>query len=141
MRSFGRQREQRETTVPMDSISDIAFLLIIFFILATSIQRFAGFHAEIPAAERAQETEKTEKMPSVILRGGALMLNDKPVDMPQLRAGLLALQLPSKPENQRVVVVETSGSVPYQTYFEVMSAISNAGGIVGILSEEKGGKK
>jgi len=139
--SFVRQREQRETTVPMDSISDIAFLLIIFFILATSIQRFAGFQAEIPSAERSQETEKTEKMPSVIVRGGGVMLNDKPVDMEQLRAGLLALKLPSKPEGQRVVVVETSGRISYQTYFEVMSAISAAGGIMGILSEEQGDKK
>jgi biopolymer transport protein ExbD len=136
-----RERRRRDTAVPTDSLSDIAFLLIIFFILTTSIQRLTGFQAEIPSAERAEQPQQAEKMPSIKLHGGNMTLNDQPVDANLLRAKLADLQLPSRPQSERVIVVEASGQVAYQQYFEVLSAISGAGGVVGVLSEEREARK
>jgi biopolymer transport protein ExbD len=139
--AWKRERRKRDTVVPTDSLSDVAFLLIIFFILTTSIQRLTGFQAEIPSAERAEQSPQAEKMPSIKLNGGSMTLNDQPVDATLLRAKLADLQLSSRAESERVIVVEASGRVPYQQYFEVLSAISGAGGVVGLLSEEQGARK
>lgn len=136
-----RKKRTNEIAVPTDSLSDVAFLLIIFFILTTSIRRMEGFKAEIPSAKRAEQTQQTAKMPSVKLNGGTIVLNDQTVDAGQLRARLAALGLAAKPESERVVVLEASGSVPFQHYFETLSAISAAGGVVGLISEEKGAKR
>jgi biopolymer transport protein ExbD len=138
--AINRERRKRENVVPTDSLSDIGFLLIIFFILTTSIQRVTGFQTEIPSAQRAEQTQQT-KLPSVKLNNGQLTLDDQPASPDQLRARLAALQLPTRPESERVVVVEATGSVNYQSYFETLSAISAAGGVVGLISEEKGGRR
>lgn len=134
-----RERRKRETVVPTDSLSDIGFLLIIFFIITTSIQRITGFQTEIPSAQRAEQTQQA-KLPSVKLNNGQLTLDDQPVSVDRLREQLLALQLPTKAESERIVVVEATGRVDYQSYFETLSAISAAGGVVGLVSEEKGGR-
>jgi biopolymer transport protein ExbD len=141
MKSQRREGSDRRATVPTDSISDIAFLLIIFFILTTSIRRLTGFTSEIPSAQRAEQTQATEKMPAIKLNQGALTFNDEAVSIDQLRARLAAQHLAEKPESQRIVVLEASGAVPYETYFQTLSAISANGGIVGLISEEKGGGK
>jgi len=139
--AWKRERRKRDTVVPTDSLSDVAFLLIIFFILTTSIRRLTGFQADIPSAERANQSQQMEKMPSLKLTGGNMTWNDQPVDANLLRAKLAELQLASRAESERVIVVEASGRVPYQQYFEALSAISGAGGVVGILSEERGARK
>lgn len=131
-------RSRKPLSVPMDSVSDIAFLLIIFFILTTSIRRVTGFQSELPAAQRDQQ-QTTEKMPSVKLHNGALTYNDEAVTPAQLRERLLQLKLPQRTESERVIVLEATGQVSYQDYFAVMAAVSQAGGAISIISESKDG--
>ena len=134
-----RRKKKRETEVPTDSLSDVAFLLIIFFILTTSIQRLAGFKTELPSGEKTQaKTQQTEKTPTVALNGGAITLDDKGITMDELRERLAGLKLETKSNNERVILLDAEGSINYQQYFEVMACISSAGGVIGILTEEEG---
>ncbi len=135
-----RQRK-RESAIPTDSLSDIAFLLIIFFILTTSIRRLTGFNTDMPSAQKSQaQQQQTEKTPTVALVGGALKWDGQAIDAEGLRQKLVALNLPAKKEGERIVILETSGKVPYQQYYEALAIISGAGGVVGILTEEEGKK-
>jgi biopolymer transport protein ExbD len=134
-----RHRPSREASVPTDSLSDVAFLLIIFFILTTSIQRITGVVSDMPAAQHTEQTSSQEKMPSIKLRDGALTLDDQPVSIEELRAKLLALNLPSRAEADRVIVLEATGLVNYQQYYEVMAAVSAASGVLGVIAEQPGG--
>jgi biopolymer transport protein ExbD len=128
-------KRKRDSTVPTDSLSDIAFLLIIFFILTTSIRRLTGFTTEMPTAQKSQQ-QQTEKTPTVSLTQSGIKFDSQDVTVAVLREKLAALNLPSKKETDRIVILETNGKVPYQEYFEALAAISGAGGIVGILTEE-----
>jgi biopolymer transport protein ExbD len=65
------------------------------------------------------------------------MFNEKQIDMRELRKQLAELKLPEKTENERVVLLEASGNVTYQSYFDVMASISAAGGVTAILQEEE----
>ena len=47
---FGRKKKYREITIPTDSFSDIAFLLIIYFLVATSLVKIKSISADLPAA-------------------------------------------------------------------------------------------
>lgn len=132
-----RRRKKRDVEVPTDSLSDVAFLLIIFFILTTSIQRLAGFTTELPSAEKTQaKPQETEKTPTVAINGTAITLDDKPVSLEDLRTQIAGLKLSTKKDNERVVLLDAENSVSYQQYFEVMACISAGGGVVGILTEE-----
>ncbi len=123
--------------LPVSSFSDIAFLLIIFFILVTSLEKFAGFNAALPAGDTTAETQADE-MPTVKINEGQIFYEDANITIEDLQTKLAALDLASKPsEEDKIVIIEATGQVPYQIYYEVMAAISSAKGVVGIVKEEK----
>jgi biopolymer transport protein ExbD len=134
---FVRRKEKRDLEIPTDSVSDIAFLLIIFFILTTTLSKLTGFTAELPsAAASQQQAAKTDaKTPTVQITNGKLLFNEQEVSMAALRERLLDLQLAKKQGEERVVMLEAAGKVNYQAYYEAMAAISGAGGIVAIVEE------
>jgi biopolymer transport protein ExbD len=134
---FVRRKEKRELEIPTDSVSDIAFLLIIFFILTTTMSKLTGFTAELPSGAAAQQqAAKTDaKTPTVQITNGKLLFNEQEVSMAALQERLLDLQLAKKQGEERVVMLETAGKVDYQIYYETMAAISAAGGIVAIVEE------
>jgi len=131
---FKVRRKKRESAVPTDSMSDIAFLLIIFFILTTSIRKLTGFKTDLPTADKSVATQKT---PTVQLNGGQVRWDDKVISFAELKQKLGDLKLENKPKNERVVLLDSGPDVVYQNYFEVMSMITAASGVVGILEEEK----
>ena len=134
---FVRRKEKRELEIPTDSVSDIAFLLIIFFILTTTMSKLTGFTAELPSGAAAQQqAAKTDaKTPTVQITNGKLLFNEQEVSMAALQERLLDLQLAKKQGEERVGMLETAGKVDYQIYYETMAAISAAGGIVAIVEE------
>ena len=134
---FVRRKEKRELEIPTDSVSDIAFLLIIFFILTTTMSKLTGFTAELPsgAASQQQAAKTDAKTPTVQITNGKLLFNEQEVSMAALQERLLDLQLAKKQGEERVVMLETAGKVDYQIYYETMAAISAAGGIVAIVEE------
>ena len=134
---FVRRKEKRELEIPTDSVSDIAFLLIIFFILTTTMSKLTGFTAELPSGAAAQQqAAKTDaKTPTVQITNGKLLFNEQEVSMAALQERLLDLQLAKKQGEERVVMLEAAGKVDYQTYYETMALISAAGGIVAIVEE------
>jgi biopolymer transport protein ExbD len=119
-------------------VSDIAFLLIIFFILTTTLSKLSGFTAELPSANASdKQAAKTDaKTPSVQLSNGKLLFNEQEVSAATLKDRLLDLRLGSKQGEEKVVLLEAAGKVDYQTYFEVLAAISAAGGVVAIVEED-----
>ena len=60
MAARGRTRK-RTPEVPVSSFSDIAFLLIIYFILATTLARMTGVVAEIPSGKKAETKKETPR--------------------------------------------------------------------------------
>ncbi len=53
-----RRRHRRDhgcDDIPVASFSDIAFLLIIFFILATTLAKTRGFITELPSGEKSEK--------------------------------------------------------------------------------------
>ena len=132
---------KEEPTVPTDSVSDIAYLMIIFFILTTSIRTLTGFNADIPSARQEQQPQQSEKTPTLKLHPGGMSFNDQPTDLAAFRKALADMKLDRRPESKRVVVLDAAKGVDYQAYYEAMAAISGAGGIVGILTEEGGDRQ
>jgi biopolymer transport protein ExbD len=136
--ALARRREQRDLEIPTDSVSDIAFLLIIFFILTTTLNKLSGFTAELPsAAANQQQAASDAKTPTVQLVNGKLLFDEREVSLAGLRERLLDLRLGTREGEERIVMLEAAGQVDYQTYYEVLAAISTAGGVVAIVEEDE----
>lgn len=122
--------------IPTDSFSDIAFLLIIYFLVATSLVKVKSITADLPAGEKSSNAQ-TDKTPTVNLRGNEIFFNDKAIELPELNARLAALELPALAPDKRVVLLESAAGTPYQSYFQALAAISANGGVVAIVEAEK----
>ena len=136
----GRKKAKHRTNaedIPISSFSDIAFLLNIYFILVTSLQQFSGFLTNIPSADKAPAGQQSEEMPTVKLHDGVLTLKQENLTLDQFRQKLVSYQLPKREGDKKVIIIEATGQVPYQQYFETMAAITKAGGIVGIVKEDE----
>ncbi len=130
-----RQRKFGCDQVPTASFADIAFLMIIFFILSMAMIQTMGFETEMPAGRKSEE--EPEKTPTVQIHEGKVRLADEVVSVEELRADLAAMKLREKQGNERIVMLEATGRVDYETYFQVMAAINAAGGEIVIVRESE----
>jgi biopolymer transport protein ExbD len=132
----GQEKKHREGVIPTDSFSDIAFLLIIYFIVATSLVKIKSITADLPSGEKAVQAQM-EKTPIVNLRGSEIFFNDKPVTAAELRDRLAALDLARQEASKRVIMLESTRETPYNAYFQALAAISANGGVVALVEEGK----
>jgi biopolymer transport protein ExbD len=130
-----RGKKEHDDNVPVDSFSDIAFLLIIFFIVAASLTQTMGFHTEIPASKTSSKEQK--KTTSIKINNNTYFLNDSKATLEELEEHLIGLELPKKenPED-KIVMLELAGQADYQKFYSAMAAIATAGGTVAIVKEE-----
>jgi biopolymer transport protein ExbD len=132
----GREKKHREMAIPTDSFSDIAFLLIIYFLVATTLVKIKSITADLPAGEKSSSAQ-SDKTPTVNLRGSEIFFNDKPLDLPELNSRLAALGLAGLEPEKRVILLESATGTPYQNYFQALAAISANGGVVAIVEDDK----
>lgn len=138
------------TDIEVGSFSDVAFLLIIFFILTTQIAAFKGTIVDIPSGEQKNETKKKEdekKQLTIFLTGNFVrvaMGDTAPaaVSFEDLKARLLAENYYARPKMEdRFVILQTGDDVSYDTYFKTVMMINDCGGVLCLMEgeDEKGG--
>ncbi len=133
---YSREKKHRSGEIPTGSFSDIAFLLIIYFLVATTLVKVKTITADLPSGEKATQTE-SDKTPIVNLRGADVFFNDKKMSMEVLSDRLAALELGEKEGDKRVIMLESSRGTPYETYFQALAAISANDGVVAIVEDDK----
>jgi biopolymer transport protein ExbD len=138
MKRLGKKREG-DISPDLTSFSDIANLLIIFFILTTSLARPFGRQMDMPSSAKPPEEQKNEAdTPTINLSADRITISEngkegRELTMDQLRAELWKKNFPSRSEKDRAVVLETSDDVKYERYYQVATAIAAAGGVVAIM--------
>jgi biopolymer transport protein ExbD len=133
---YSREKKNRSGGIPTDSFSDIAFLLIIYFLVATTLVKVKTITADLPAGEKSTQAQ-SEKTPIVNLRGSEVFFNDKAVSIDELEDRLAALELAKQEPEKRVVMLESASGTPYENYFKALAAISTNNGVVALVEEEK----
>ena len=116
---------------------DIAFNLIVFFLVCASVQPDSGRKQSVPRSEQQEkEKAKVEHVEVRLTRTTAAINGDvvRARDfVPRLRA-LLAGK--TRPED-KLVVVKSKPETPYQQWISVTGLIEEAGGLVTIQREEE----
>lgn len=130
------ERKHREGEIPTGTFSDIAFLLIIFFLVATTLTKVKTITADLPAGEKSTQTQ-SEETPIVNLRGIQIFFNDKEVTLEELDDRLAALELIEKEPNDRVIMLESANGTTYENYFQALATISANNGVVAIVEGEE----
>jgi biopolymer transport protein ExbD len=117
---------------------DIAFNLIVFFLVCASTQPSTGRRQDLPSSEKTKQEQQDKNIEVSLTRSDTMVtLNGDPVKAAEFpgRIGRLLSQKP-RPED-RVVVVKSSADTPYQHWIRITSQIQDAGGSITIQREEQ----
>src|SRR5688572_20949989 len=115
---------------------DIAFNLIVFFLICASTQPDSGRPQTLPSAEEAKQTQENKQNLEVVLLRDVTLLDGQRVDSAQLEARLKTrFQGKTRPE-ERIVVLKSDKSAQYARWIAASIAIEKAGGTITIQREE-----
>lgn len=120
--------------VPTSSFADIAFLLIIYFMVVTTLVPTQGMIADMPQGQKADNPDM-DKVPIVAVADDRIVFNDTAMSLDGLREKLAGMQLKDQPEEDRVIMLEVTGSSGYELFYQAMAAINNAGGVIAMVEE------
>ncbi len=122
----------------MAAMSDVAFLLIIFFIFSASFTRPARLAVELPGERSDQTPAAPPTMPRVNVAGDHILLDSRRVELWQLTSDLRALLAMRTRPQDRVVILSGENNVPMERMVEAMDAIRDADAAVGHLELQAG---
>jgi biopolymer transport protein ExbD len=121
--------------LPFISLADIAWQIIIFFLLAATFSRHDSLNLELPGAS-SDRSKSAAPTITVQASQAAVLINGQPVAFESLEGRIRKMLAGKKSENQRAVVVLAKNDLSFQRHVDVMYAVQRAGGIL-VMSEEQ----
>lgn len=123
--AFG-QTQKATSQIPVASMADIAFLLLIFFISTTIFRMEEGLPVALPRAETAQRQERELIMHVWIDKQGHIAINDRVVAVEDI-SGVVMKVLQEKPG--LIVAFNADERCPYSVVSDVMEELKKANAV------------
>jgi biopolymer transport protein ExbD len=127
-----KKRKIAEATIPTSSMADIAFLLLLFFLVATTIDVDTGIGLVLPEYVKDVSTVEVPKnrMAAVLINAnGDVLMDGNPISIYQIKDNLKP-RIVSKidlPSNKKLIVsVKTDRQTKYNTYIQALDQIKEA---------------
>ena len=134
-----RRRSSSTPEIPLASTADVAFLLLVFFLVAASSNNEEGVALDLPNTETTKQQQQETNV-ELKIEPNRFFIGEEEFDETVDLAALLRQKLEGKSgPDERVVPVQSQGSVTYARWSEVMRAIEEAGGVAAPQIEEGGG--
>ncbi len=118
-----RRKKDRGAVIAMAGMADIAFLLLIFFLLVTTIDVDTGIGLVLPPPlEEAVEIEvNPENLANILVDAeGRVLLDREIIGVPQI-SGTIAEKVRTNPK--LIVSVKTDRRTPYNVYIDVIDQL------------------
>ena len=121
---------------PTSATGDIAFNLIVFFLVCASVQPDSGRKQAIPRSETKEQKSQTENI-EVLLTRTSVAINGNHVRAPEFPQRIKSLLDAKARPQDKVVVVKSRPDTTYDHWIDITSAIEDAGGTITIQREEE----
>ena len=127
MRGGFERKSKASSEVPSSSLADIAFLLLIFFMVTTVFQPDKQRPIEWPQAESAQKIDEKQKniLNVWMERTGAVFINDQEFPIQDVSAFVAPLYAAS--ERALVISIRGDREVPYRFMDQLQQELVAAG--------------
>jgi biopolymer transport protein ExbD len=123
---------------PASASSDIAFMLIIFFLVCAAVQPDTGLSQILPKTEEKSNKKEQSKNIEVTITPTSIVLNGSPMNINEFQQRIKVDLATKTKEADRIVVVKSSPNTPYELWISVSQVIEQAGGIITLeLEAEK----
>ena len=130
-----QRRRPPEPYIPFISLADIAWQIIIFFLLAATFAKNDSLNLELPSAS---SDKSKSAAPTITVQAGdtAMLINGERVAFESLEGRIKQMLAGKKSEADRAVVVLARNDLSFQRHVDVLYAVQRAGGIL-VMSEEQ----
>ena len=124
------QRGKLLVDPPASASSDIAFILIIFFLVCAAVQPETGIAQILPKTEEKTEKRDQSKNIEVSITPSSIVLNGSPLQLPEFTKRLTAALSQKRRDADRIVTVKSAPNTPYPLWIKISQVIEQAGGIL-----------
>lgn len=122
---------------PTSASSDIAFILIIFFLVCASVQPETGLGQNLPKAEIEPEKPNQSQNLEVSITPSSILINGNPMQLDAFRTRIATELAKKNREADKVVVVKSAPETKYEQWVAASQAIDEAGGTLTLEIEVK----
>ena len=135
--SKANRKKRRHVPVPIASMGDIAFLLIIFFLVCSEVSKDkTNLQVTLPESRHVAKNEDTFAARVAIDENGEVYLDGVKVDgAKDVEWGVRALLTNAVTEEQRYVQFKCDSAITKETFEPVIKAIAEAGGRMKAVGE------
>ena len=116
------------------SLTDIVFLLLIFFLLSSSFVIQSGIKIQLPRSAAAEQ-ETQRQIVVTVTEKGAIYLNDRQVGTETLGSQLAPLL---QKDRDKVVIIKADQMVSLQSAVQVMDIAKGVGAMRLVIATQQG---
>ena len=117
------KRRIKGGAIPTSSMADIAFLLLIFFLVTTTIDMDKGLGIVLPAEGQEMEIKKKNILNCLINSSGQVLLGDEPTPVSEINR---VIRQKIKENNKLIISVKAHNKTPYKSYISVIDQLKMA---------------
>lgn len=127
---FVRRNKRQVPGVNTASTADISFMLLIFFLVTTSMDVDKGLFRLLPSPEPQKQlktetiVDKNTLMALHVTADHRLLLNDKPIEVSRLKGEIV--QFVNRLGNRHLISIESDREADYDLYFQMQNQIMMA---------------
>lgn len=115
--------------IPSSSLSDIAFLLLVFFLVTTTVDMDKGLGIILPAEGQEFEMHRSNILNCLINSTGGVLLGEDPVDIAEISQKVREKML----ENENIIIsVKSHEKTKYEDYIKVIDQLKQANAKISI---------
>lgn len=132
MKRKPQRKKRRPIPVPIASMGDIAFLLIIFFLVCSEVSKDkANLQVTLPLSEHVEKVKVQVAARVAIDEKGEIYFDGVRVDSAKdVEWGVRAVLTSTVSDEQRHVQFKCDAALPKEQFEPVLKAIAAAGGII-----------
>jgi biopolymer transport protein ExbD len=129
-----KKRRLSNAEIPTSSMADIAFLLLLFFLVATVIDVDTGIGLTLPQYVPPDQLKNVkvpkDRMAAILINAnGDVLLDEKPIPLTQIKSALVP-RIDSKidlPNTKKLIVsIKTDRKTEYNTYVAALDQVKQA---------------
>jgi len=139
MVGFRKREREEEVEIPTASMADIAFLLIIFFMVTTVFAREKGLKMLLPEKQAQTVKLKSEKMLVLSVNPrGEIFAGDKQISLQDVQSEVKK-KLEENPK--AIILIKTHELAPYKRMIDVFDEVKQTGTkavALGVIKQETG---
>jgi len=130
------RRRRNEPQIPLSAMSDIALLLLIFFIVTTQFLVQRALNPQLPSMTHEKDKQSKELI-TVMVHNDCVFLDEERIQMEDLAPFLAAKLADRVTDEERSVAVDGPPDIRYENVVTAMNEVLKAGGIPTVIKVEE----